>query len=101
MGTAQRCGLPANSFATKHCFNDVSHHTCCLLGPKAREMSLHLTQPGESAAERVGHAARHAWFNTHSALPRTPHLHASFRHSSHPSYQLDTGRVVLDASLKP
>lgn len=59
-----------NSFTVKHCFSDVSHHTCCLLGPRARDGALHLTQPGEANAERVGRAARHAWFHKHSASTR-------------------------------
>jgi len=32
----ERCGLP-NTNSTSHCFNDNTHHTCCMLGPKARE----------------------------------------------------------------
>ena len=31
----QKCGLP-NSPETNHCFADGTHHTCCDLGPKAR-----------------------------------------------------------------
>lgn len=31
----QKCGLP-NTINTSHCFSDSTHHTCCLLGPKAR-----------------------------------------------------------------
>ena len=30
------CGLP-NKSETSHCFNDNTHQTCCVLGPKARE----------------------------------------------------------------
>ena len=29
------CGLP-DTGNTGHCFNDSTHHTCCMLGPKAR-----------------------------------------------------------------
>lgn len=29
------CGLP-NTINTGHCFSDSTHHTCCMLGPKAR-----------------------------------------------------------------
>ena len=31
-----RCGLPDN-MNTSHCFSDSTHHTCCILGPKARK----------------------------------------------------------------
>ena len=30
------CGLPKNYRETNHCFNDGTHHTCCMLGPKAK-----------------------------------------------------------------
>ena len=30
------CGLPLTN-ETSHCFNDETHQTCCILGPKARE----------------------------------------------------------------
>ena len=32
----ERCGLPDN-YSTIHCFNDMTHHTCCKLGRKARD----------------------------------------------------------------
>lgn len=32
------CNLP-NMDKTSHCFNDITHHTCCLLGPRSREYS--------------------------------------------------------------
>lgn len=31
------CGMPRNYRPTSHCFNDRTHHTCCLLGPEARK----------------------------------------------------------------
>ena len=31
----RKCNLP-NTKNTSHCFNDNTHHTCCMLGPKAR-----------------------------------------------------------------
>lgn len=30
------CNLP-NDLSTNHCFSDSTHHTCCVLGKKARE----------------------------------------------------------------
>lgn len=30
-----KCGL--SNEGTSHCFNDSTHHTCCMLGPKARK----------------------------------------------------------------
>jgi hypothetical protein len=32
----EKCGLP-DTAETSHCFSDSTHHTCCMLGPKARE----------------------------------------------------------------
>jgi len=32
----ERCGLPKTK-STSHCFNDSTHHTCCMLGPEARK----------------------------------------------------------------
>ena len=32
----EKCGLP-NYNKTSHCFNDSTHHTCCMLGPEARK----------------------------------------------------------------
>ena len=34
----KKCGLP-DIEETSHCFSDSTHHTCCMLGPKAREYS--------------------------------------------------------------
>jgi hypothetical protein len=31
-----KCGLP-DIAETQHCFSDTTHHTCCMLGQKARE----------------------------------------------------------------
>ncbi len=31
----EKCGLP-DIPETSHCFNDSTHHTCCMLGPQAR-----------------------------------------------------------------
>jgi len=31
-----KCGLP-DTMETSHCFNDATHHTCCLLGNDARK----------------------------------------------------------------
>jgi hypothetical protein len=31
----KKCGLP-DIAQTSHCFNDATHHTCCLLGKEAR-----------------------------------------------------------------
>ena len=33
----EKCGILQNRQATSHCFNDATHQTCCLLGPKARK----------------------------------------------------------------
>lgn len=47
-----KCGLPnsSNYGATNHCFADGTHHTCCMLGPKAREGSDSTGNPIGSAS---------------------------------------------------
>ena len=32
----EKCGLPTNYDKTDHCFNDDTHHTCCMLGSETR-----------------------------------------------------------------
>lgn len=50
-----RCGLPKSSdyVVTNHCFADGTHHTCCMLGPKAREGSDATGNPIGSASVRA------------------------------------------------
>ena len=45
------CGLPI-SRDTEHCFNDSTHHTCCKLGPKAREYSEKTNNPIGKISEK-------------------------------------------------
>ena len=44
------CGIHDYA-ATSHCFNDSTHHTCCLLGPKAREYSNKENPIGKASEE--------------------------------------------------
>ncbi len=48
------CGMPQNDYATSHCFNDSTHHTCCMLGPKARKYA-------DSSGNPIGKAAKKAF----------------------------------------
>ena len=47
-----RCGLPL-TFQTSHCFNDNTHQTCCMLGPKAREYSNMSGNPIGKISEKL------------------------------------------------
>ena len=48
----QKCGLP-DILETKHCFADSTHHTCCLLGSKARQYADSTGNPIGKLSERV------------------------------------------------
>lgn len=47
------CDLPINYSPTSHCFNDSTHHTCCILGPKAREYANNSGNPIGIASEKA------------------------------------------------
>lgn len=48
------CGMPKNYNPTSHCFNDSTHHTCCMLGPEARKYA-------DESGNPIGTAARKAF----------------------------------------
>lgn len=48
----RKCGLP-DIPETSHCFADTTHHTCCMLGSKAREYSDSSGNPIGSLSTRV------------------------------------------------
>lgn len=48
----QKCGLP-NIAETQHCFADTTHHTCCMLGSKAREYADSSGNPIGSLSVKV------------------------------------------------
>eukprot|EP00961_Rhodomonas_salina_P108611 1461733-Rhodomonas_salina.5 len=50
----EACGLPTGYGPVSHCFNDVTHHVCCLLGPEARAYA-------DSSGNPIGTAAVKAW----------------------------------------
>lgn len=47
-----KCGLP-DVPETSHCFSDSTHHTCCLLGSKAREYADASSNPIGALSVRV------------------------------------------------
>lgn len=50
----EMCGLP-DIPETSHCFSDSTHHTCCLLGSKAREYSDNSGNPiGTASINALG-----------------------------------------------
>lgn len=46
------CNFNTNDSETQHCFSDLTHHTCCMLGPKAREYADKTGNTIGSASER-------------------------------------------------
>ncbi len=50
-----KCGLPNNN-STSHCFNDETHHTCCLLGPEARKYA-------DSSGNPIGITSENAFYS--------------------------------------
>ncbi len=48
----KKCGLP-DIPETTHCFNDATHHTCCLLGHKARKYADSTGNPIGSLSKSV------------------------------------------------
>jgi hypothetical protein len=59
------CGLHDYD-ATSHCFNDSTHHTCCLLGEKARKYS--------NKKNPIGKASSEAFFKMHGRYPEKHEL---------------------------
>ena len=47
------CGMPKNYNPTSHCFSDSTHHTCCMLGPKARKYADETGNPIGTAAKKA------------------------------------------------
>jgi len=47
-----KCGL-LDVVETSHCFNDATHHTCCLLGSDARKYADATGNPIGTLSERV------------------------------------------------
>ena len=50
----RQCGLPNKSY-TSHCFNDLTHHTCCKLGPKARKYADNSGNPIGEISEKASY----------------------------------------------
>ena len=50
----EKCGLP-DIPETSHCFNDSTHHTCCMLGSQAREYADNSGNPiGKASINALG-----------------------------------------------
>jgi len=56
------CGMPRNYRPTSHCFNDRTHHTCCLLGPEARKYA-------DASGNPIGTASSNAFRNKQGVAP--------------------------------
>lgn len=57
----EKCNLP-NISSTSHCFNDDTHHTCCMLGPKARKYANNSGNP-------IGITSENAFYNRYKVNP--------------------------------
>ena len=47
------CGIPDSDMSTSHCFNDLTHQTCCLLGGEARKYSMKSGNPIGKLSEDI------------------------------------------------
>tara|TARA_B100000963_G_C22542162_1_gene632688 strand:- start:152 stop:856 length:705 start_codon:yes stop_codon:yes gene_type:complete len=47
------CGIPDGDTSTNHCFNDMTHQTCCLLGGEARKYSMKSGNPIGKLSEDI------------------------------------------------
>ena len=56
------CGMPREYGPTSHCFNDFTHHTCCLLGPEARKYA-------DASGNPIGSASSRAFYAKHGSMP--------------------------------
>ena len=55
----EKCGLPTNYDKTNHCFNDGTHHTCCMLGSKTRTQA-------DLTGNPIGKTAKKAYMVKHN-----------------------------------
>tara|TARA_B110001469_G_C9647729_1_gene328448 strand:+ start:4804 stop:5553 length:750 start_codon:yes stop_codon:yes gene_type:complete len=55
----EKCGLPTNYDRTNHCFNDNTHHTCCMIGSKTRTQA-------DLTGNPIGKEAKKAYMVKHN-----------------------------------
>ena len=58
------CGLSNGYAPTNHCFNDLTHQTCCLLGNQARKYA-------DESGNPIGKASVMAFKNYYGFIPKT------------------------------
>ena len=66
----KKCGLP-DVEQTSHCFNDATHHTCCLLGKNARNYADSTGNPIGKLSESIqiqGHKSQNQSGNKSNKL---------------------------------
>jgi len=61
-----KCNLPKNQ-STSHCFNDSTHHTCCMLGPKARKYA-------DNSGNPIGITSENAFYHRYGKRPQSEEL---------------------------
>jgi len=61
------CGMPRAYRPTSHCFNDRTHHTCCLLGPEARRYA-------DASGNPIGTASSKAFTARQGVAPTSDDL---------------------------
>ena len=61
-----KCGLPIYD-KTKHCFNDETHHTCCMLGPEARKYA-------DNSGNPIGITSENAFYYRYGKKPEKNEL---------------------------
>lgn len=61
------CGLPINYKKTSHCFADITHQTCCMLGPEARKYA-------DNSGNTIGKASVLAFKEKYGRKPKEKEL---------------------------
>ena len=101
------CGLPRIS-STDHCFHDITHRTCCMLGSEARDYA-------DKTGNPIGKASSEAFYNYFGFRPQknvlTPwctcigsqvcsFYSKTFNDGTHIKFIDDRGNIVLSKEEK-
>ena len=62
LAVLKECGLPDDP-RTRHCFNDDTHQTCCMLGPKARAYA-------DASGNKIGKLSEQVYLTNGEKIPK-------------------------------
>ena len=97
----QLCGLPSRD-ETSHCFNDNTHQTCCILGPKAREYANNSGNPIGIVAEKMNPGKQFTPWCTCAGSQVCSYYSKKFNDGTHIKFMNDEkNKVVYDFEKNP